>query len=98
MVYEVKLLRRAAKDIEEICQYLSQFYPGTPGRFLDELEKTLGGLAQNPYMSAEYERNKTYRRLIVQDYLVFYKIFKPGKMVKIYRVLHGKRDIGEFLR
>jgi addiction module RelE/StbE family toxin len=97
MVYEVKLLRKAAKDIEEICQYLSQFYPGTPGRFLDELEKTLDGLAQNPYMSVEYEGNKAYRRLIVQDYLVFYKIAKPGRVVKIYRVLHGKRNTGEFL-
>jgi addiction module RelE/StbE family toxin len=98
MAYDVKLLKRAAKDIDEICRYLSQFYPDTPGRFLDELERTLDGLTQNPYLSTEYEKNKSYRRMIVQDYLMFYKISKPGKTVRIYRVLHGKRDIGEFLK
>ncbi|GHV63033.1 hypothetical protein AGMMS49587_11720 [Spirochaetia bacterium] len=98
MVYELKLLKRAATDIEDICRYLSQFYPGTAGRFLDALEQSLDGLTQNPYMYAEYEGNKAYHRAIVQDYLVFYKIFKTSKTIRIYRILHGKRNIEFFLR
>ncbi|GHV07748.1 hypothetical protein FACS189485_18480 [Spirochaetia bacterium] len=97
-VYELKLLKRAAADIENICRYLSQFYPGTAGRFLDALEQSLDGLTQNPYMYAAYERNKTYHRAIVQDYLVFYKIFKSSKAIRVYRVLHGKRNIEYFLK
>ncbi|MFP3041032.1 type II toxin-antitoxin system RelE/ParE family toxin [Treponema primitia] len=98
MAYEVKLLKRAIEDIDGICQYLSQFYPGTSGRFLDDLERAIEGLAQNPYMYVEYENNKTYRRMIVNDYLVFYKTFKTGKTIRIYRVLHGKRNIEAFLK
>jgi addiction module RelE/StbE family toxin len=97
MIYEVKLLKRAVEDIDTICRYLAQFYPGTAGRFLDNLEQAMDGLAHNPYMYAGYEHNKLYRRMIVQDYLVFYRIFKTGKTVRIYRVLHGKRNIGAFL-
>jgi plasmid stabilization system protein ParE len=93
MIYEVKLLKKAATDIEDICRYLSQFYPGTCGRFLDELERSLDNLIQNPYMYSEYERNKAYRRIVVQRYLVFYKVFKTAKTVRVYRILHGQRDI-----
>jgi plasmid stabilization system protein ParE len=57
MAYELQLLERAVEDIDAICRYLAQFYPGTAGRFLDSLERSLDGLTQNPYMYAEYEHN-----------------------------------------
>jgi plasmid stabilization system protein ParE len=97
MAYEIQLLDRAVEDIDAISGYLAQSYPGTAGRFLDGLERSLDGLAQNPYMYAEYEHNRAYRRMLVQDYLVFYKIFKARKIVHIYRILHGKRNIEAFL-
>jgi plasmid stabilization system protein ParE len=102
MIYEIKLLQRATVDIEDICRYLSQFYPGTAGRFLDALEQGLDGLMQNPYMYVEYEGNRNYRRMVIQTdlsphYLVFYKIPKTGGTIKVYRVLHGKRNIEKFL-
>jgi plasmid stabilization system protein ParE len=114
MIYEVKLLKRAVADIEDICRYLSQFYPGTCRRFLDELERSMDnlmrpsgplsdkngfmganapGLIQNPYMYSEYEKNKAYRRIVVQRYLVFYKVFKTAKTVRVYRILYGQRNI-----
>ena len=96
--YEVKLLKRAIADVEDICRYLSQFYPGTVDRFLESFEQALKGLVQNPYMYVEYEYNRKYRRMIVKDYLVFYKTFKTGKTVHIHRVLHGKRNIEAFLK
>ncbi|GHT65367.1 hypothetical protein FACS1894110_07080 [Spirochaetia bacterium] len=97
MIYEIKLLKRAVADIEDICRYLSQFYPGTVGRFIDALEQGFDGLAQNPYMYVEYEGNKNYRRMIIQEYLVFYKILKTGSTIRVYRILHGKRNIDNFL-
>jgi addiction module RelE/StbE family toxin len=93
MVYEVKLLKRAVTDTEDICRYLSQFYPGTCGRFLDELERAMDNLTQNPYMYSEYGKNKSCRRIVVQKYLVFYKVFKNAKTVRVYRILHVQRDI-----
>jgi plasmid stabilization system protein ParE len=93
MAYEVTLLKRSRIDIDEICQYKSQFYPGTVDRFLDELEKGLDSIADNPFICPEYYGNKKYHRMLVQDYLVLYQIFKTAKTVRVYRILHGKRDI-----
>jgi plasmid stabilization system protein ParE len=55
VAYEVKLLDLAERDIDEICQYLSQFYPGTPGRFLTALESDLDNISFNPNMYPKYE-------------------------------------------
>jgi hypothetical protein len=38
--YSVKLLGKAEDDLDEICEYLSRFYPGTVGRFLEVLEES----------------------------------------------------------
>ncbi|AEF81974.1 type II toxin-antitoxin system RelE/ParE family toxin [Leadbettera azotonutricia] len=97
MAYEVKLLKRSRIDIDEICQYKSQFYPGTVDRFLDKLEKELNSIADNPFICPEYYGNKKYHRLLVQDYLVFYRIFETAKTVRVYRILNGKRDIPAIL-
>ena len=97
MDYEVKLLNVAENDIDEICQYLSQFYPGTPGRFLDALEKNFESISANPKMYPQYEYNREYHKSVVGDFLVLYKIDEENNLVRIYRILHGKRNIGTIL-
>ena len=44
-----------------------------------------------------YEYNKEYRRSITGDFLVFYKIDEENNLVRIYRILHGKRNISTIL-
>jgi plasmid stabilization system protein ParE len=93
MDYEIKLLRRAIRDLDDVCAYLSGFYPGTVGRFLEALEQSLDAVAHNPSMYAEYNANKQYRRMIVHNYLVFYRIFETSEMIRVYRILHGRLDL-----
>jgi plasmid stabilization system protein ParE len=97
MRYSVKRLARAEQDLDEICAWLSQFYPGTVGRFLDAFEAGINNLEENPYMYRTYPENPVYRRLLVQDYLAFYRVDEDLHEVKIYRVLHGKRDLPKLL-
>ena len=97
MAYEVKLLSLAESDLDEICQYLAQFYPGTPGRFLDALEKDFESISLNPDMFPKYEYNREYRKLTTGDFLVFYKTDEENNVVRIYRILHGKRNISTIL-
>jgi len=98
MTYEVTILKRAVEDIEDICRYLAQFYPGTAGRFLTKLEKGLENLGENPSMFQKYTENMKYRRMVIQDYLAFYRVFDSAKTVRVYRILHGKMDITAILK
>jgi plasmid stabilization system protein ParE len=95
--YSVKLLGMAEDDLDEICEYLSRFYPGTVGRFLEVLEESFDHAAYNPRIYQPYEWNKKYRRIVAGDYLAFYKIDDDEKRVDVYRILHGKRNIPEYL-
>jgi plasmid stabilization system protein ParE len=71
--YRVNLLGLAEDDLDEICEYLSRFYPGTVGRFLEALDQAFDNAGHNPRMYQPYEWDKDYRRIVVHDYLAFYE-------------------------
>jgi addiction module RelE/StbE family toxin len=88
--YRIRTLPIAEKELAVIDEYLSHFYESTAARFFERYDRQTSLLENMPYMGAVY---KDYRRLVVLDYLVFYKVDEESKTVSIYRVLHGARDI-----
>ena len=51
-----------------------------------------------PNMFSQYEYNPNYRKAVIAfDYLVFYQVETDSGRVKIYRVLHGKRNINSLI-
>jgi addiction module RelE/StbE family toxin len=91
MKYKTRTLLTAQRDLETIDEYLSQFYASTAAKFFEKYDRQTLLLEDNPYMGATY---KDYRRLVVFEFLVFYKVDEDSKTVSIYRVIHGSRDIG----
>ena len=85
-------------DVEEIKNYLSQFYPSTPQKFLQELKRHIEMLKSTPKMYEEYEGNPSYRKMMLYDYIAFYRIDENEKTVFLYRILHGRQDIGRHLQ
>jgi addiction module RelE/StbE family toxin len=98
MGYKLRYLDLAKIDVKEIKEYLTQFYPSTPAKFLTALKEKITSLSDMPYRYEAYADNPAYRKLSVYDYLVFYKVDEENKVVKIHRVLHGARDISRYLR
>ena len=96
MKYKVKYLEIAKEDKEKIKQYLSQFYPNTPGKFIEKLKDCIKNLKEMPYMYSEYEHYPSYRRAIAGNYLVFYKVNEYEKTVEIHRILPGMWDIARY--
>ena len=97
MEYDIRFLPGADQNLLEIDEYLSQFYPSTAAKFFEKLDKNLLLLKEQPYIGTKYIPNPKYRRLIVDDYLVFYIVDEAPRKVEIYRVLHGSRDIEQHL-
>ena len=97
MKYTVLFMDLAEQDYYAISEYLANFYPSTIEKFLDELEKYTATLEDNPRAFEVYEHVPSYRRMVVMDFLVFYKIKEDDKSVEIHRILHGSRDIKRFL-
>jgi len=87
----------AKEDKNEIKKYLSKFYPDTPKRFTAALRKHIDNLKQNPYMYPVYPENPDYRRMLVDNYIVLYKIIEEAKKVEIFRILRASWDLPKYL-
>ena len=69
-----------------------------PNKFRESFEKFCGLVADMPYMFAAYEHNLKYRKaVIIYDYLIFYQVDEKKNTIKVYRVLHGKRNTAPLL-
>ena len=93
-----KLLKLAERDVEDILEHKAMYYPGTTGRFIDDMEKVLDNISQYPLMYPVYENNPRYRRATINEYLLFYRVFNDSRNVRVYRILHSKRDLTKFIK
>ncbi|MBR2275469.1 MAG: type II toxin-antitoxin system RelE/ParE family toxin [Lachnospiraceae bacterium] len=69
---------------------------------LDELEKAIMVLADNPYLGEEPRylvlKRQGYRVLVLEKDLVFYKVDDVKKIVTVYAVVDQRQDYLSILR
>ena len=69
---------------------------------LDELEKQIMFLADNPYMGTDPRymilRRQGYKVLVTEKNLVFYKINEIQKVVTVYAVVDQRQDYLNIIR
>ena len=97
MTYKIKYLPLAVQDLNEIARYLSGFYPKTASRVLKELREKFTKLGDTPKMCEVYLPAPAYRRMVVDQYLVFYRVNEESKIVEIHRVLRGAWNLPQYL-
>jgi toxin ParE1/3/4 len=95
--YNVRFSPFAKEDKKNIKNYLSKFYPETPNRFITSLKEHIESLKDNPYIYPEYSENNSYRRMLVSNYIVFYKVDDAKKQIDIYRILRATWDLPKYL-
>ena len=101
--YTVNMTPKAADDLDNIYRYISEelFATSAATNILERIEKEIMRLKEFPfscnYLADEYLRNKGYRKLIVDNYIVFYLIVEEREQVIIMRVLYGKQKYEDLL-
>jgi addiction module RelE/StbE family toxin len=96
--FALVFLPSARKNMRDILNYQSKFYPGTPGKFFDRLREQIDGLKTMPQKYEVYGDFPYYRKMVVAEYLVFYHIDDEKKRVEVHKILHGSQDIRRQLR
>lgn len=93
--YMVRLLSVAEQDLQNIISFVAADKVSAAMALADRIERDLQQLGRHPHLgkipSDERLTGLGYRILVIENYLVFYKI--RGKSVLVYRILHGARDI-----
>jgi plasmid stabilization system protein ParE len=95
---KIIILESARNDLHEIRKYLSGFGDNPPSKFRANFEMFCSQVSDMPYMFTQYKHNPIYRiACIAFNYLAFYQVDEKAGKVKVYRILHGKRNIEPLL-
>jgi toxin ParE1/3/4 len=97
MKYEVIRTDTADAGIRKIILYVAQNF-GTAVALakLDEIEKRILELGDNPYLGTEPRylvlKRQGYKVLVIEKNLVFYKIEEENKRIVVYAVVDQRQD------
>jgi len=97
MKYKAKYLITARYDRDAIKAYLDQYSPVAAKRLFGKIKSNMELVKDNPYMYEAYDRRPQFRRMVVEDYLVFYKINEEEKIIEIHHIFHGMINIEQRL-
>ncbi len=103
MNYEIVRTDKADALIRRIVLFVAEnFDKATALKKLDELEKGIMMLSDNPYLGEEPRypvlKRQGYRVLILEKDLVFYKINEEKRIVTVYAVVDQRQDYISILR
>ena len=93
--YHLKFNPISGEDLDEIYGYIStkHFAEMAAIKLMDKIENAIKRLARFPFtcslVSDKLLKNKGYRKLIVDNYIVFYLLNEAEKQVIIMRILYG---------
>ena len=103
MKYKVIRTDTADAGIRKIILYVAQNFGNTVAlEKLDEIEKRILALGDDPYIGTEPRylvlKRQGYKVLVLEKDLVFYKIDEENKNVVIYAVVDQRQDYLNIVR
>ena len=97
MSFLVQLTDDAARDLEEICDYIDRNdAPGRANYVLDQIEKALQSLSKHP-RRGNYPKElldlgiREYREIFFRPYRIIYRVIESNVYVLI--IADGRRDM-----
>jgi len=94
MTYRLEYISTFHADVLQLAVSLHE-YPSKAERILFKLDKILKRLVDMPEMYPVYEEFPIFRKIAIEDYLVFYVVNSYSKLIEVHRLLYGKMDIPE---
>lgn len=97
--YDIGVLEKADEDMRQLGRYISGKLqsPVSAERITDRIWDGIEKLAKNPYVCQVYiplsSLKREYRKLLVENYHVFYYINEEEKRITVSRVICARRDI-----
>lgn len=92
---KVRISTRAAKDLEEIGDWIARDDPARAATFVDELLARGFSLARSPRRFPEVAAGRGLRKMSWRGYVILYRI--ESDCVEIARIAQGSRNWVSFL-
>ena len=101
--YELILTDRAKQELEDIYYYISKSLMADKAaeNLINKIEKSILRLETMPESCSRIEelkeKNRVYRKLIINNYVAIYRIDEVNQKVYIIRIVYGGRNyLNEF--
>ena len=102
--YGYQLTSRAVDDVNDIVSYLSVELgnPAAATGFMDLLQSAIAEIRafpqSGPRVANEFLPSNQVRKIVINNYVMYYQPHPETEMISILRVVYGKRDINEILK
>ncbi len=99
--YQLKIFPMAQLDMEQIFEYIAVELcnPTAAIGQINDFEKAFENVCifpeSQPYINNEYVKDKSLRKLIVNNYIAFYRV--RNNEIQVVRVLYGMRNYEDLL-
>lgn len=96
--YEVRVTRQALEQMKEIVHYISNdlIAPDAAGNLLDKMKAEITKLSSFPKKQAlideEPWRTDGVRKLVVNNFLIYYWVDDENNRVQVTAVIYSRRD------
>ncbi len=95
--YQLKFSNVLEEDLSEIYNYIAQILkePIIAKRLVNKIEEEIYRLEMSLYLGQKVHvkpRNEEYRRLVIGNYIVLYRIEDTQKEILIFHIFYGKRN------
>ncbi|MBS4030255.1 MAG: type II toxin-antitoxin system RelE/ParE family toxin [Clostridiales bacterium] len=103
MAYNLIVSQEAHEDINEIVHYMTEklVNPTAAVAFLNDVEKCYHAVVENPNMYSLCHDarlgSKGYRKIVVKNYLILYRVDDEAKAVFIVRIIYGGRNYANLI-
>lgn len=103
MAYSVVITDEAARDMDEIFNYLIEqlHAPQAAAALMAEYDEILDKLESYPYMfeesSVSARRKGMYHKFLLGKYVGLYQVQEAEKCVAIARIFHGSQNYRKYL-
>lgn len=103
MGYKLIIAKEAHEDISDIVGYIIHELKNRQAAtgFIDDLEASYRKVIQNPQIYSLCNDKRLaflgYRKIIIKNYLILYRIDEKDNVIYIVRVVYGGRNYPEML-
>ena len=97
MKYRIEYISTFHSDVLSVEKFLAE-YPGKAMRIFAKIDKLLLNLIEMPEMYPVYHYSPAYRFIVVEDYVILYKVRKQSGVIEVHRLFYGGMDIPAHLQ
>lgn len=102
--YSYRFTEKAVQDFDEILRYISVDLANPIAaqnlgkKVFEKIDVVRAFPDSGAPIDNEFLSDKAVRKLLVDNYIIYYKAHYDEKIISIVRIVYGKRNLDEILR